>query len=50
MHQAGMQVPVTNGDIAIFDAVYADIGDSQSIERSVSTFSSHMGRVFNILG
>ncbi|MQF64494.1 hypothetical protein FIM03_04310, partial [SAR202 cluster bacterium AD-802-L14_MRT_200m] len=49
MHQAGMQVPVTNGDIAIFDAVYADIGDSQSIERSVSTFSSHMGRVVNIL-
>ena len=50
MHQTGMQVPITNGDIAIFDAVYADIGDSQSIERSVSTFSSHMGRVVNILG
>ena len=49
MHQSGMQVPVTDGEMAIFDAVYADIGDSQSIERSVSTFSSHMGRVIEIL-
>jgi len=49
MHQSGMQVPVSDGEIAIFDAVYADIGDSQSIERSVSTFSSHMGRVIEIL-
>ena len=49
MHQSGMQVPVSDGEMAIFDAVYADIGDSQSIERSVSTFSSHMGRVIEIL-
>ncbi|MBT7078994.1 MAG: endonuclease MutS2 [Chloroflexi bacterium] len=49
MHQSGMQVPVSDGELAIFDAVYADIGDSQSIERSVSTFSSHMGRVIEIL-
>ena len=49
MHQSGMQVPVSDGEMAIFDAVYADIGDSQSIERSVSTFSSHMGRVIDIL-
>jgi DNA mismatch repair protein MutS2 len=49
MHQSGMQVPVADGEMAIFDAVYADIGDSQSIERSVSTFSSHMGRVIEIL-
>lgn len=49
MHQSGLQVPVGDGEIAIFDAVYADIGDSQSIERSVSTFSSHMGRVVEIL-
>jgi DNA mismatch repair protein MutS2 len=49
MHQSGMQLPVSDGEMAIFDAVYADIGDSQSIERSVSTFSSHMGRVIEIL-
>jgi len=49
MHQSGMQVPVGDGEIAIFDGVYADIGDSQSIEQSVSTFSSHMGRVIEIL-
>lgn len=49
MHQSGLQLPVTDGEMAIFDAVYADIGDSQSIERSVSTFSSHMGRVIEIL-
>ena len=49
MHQSGMQLPLEDGSIAIFDAVYADIGDAQSIERSVSTFSSHMGRVIEIL-
>lgn len=49
MHQSGMQLPVEDGAIAVFDAVYADIGDAQSIERSVSTFSSHMGRVIEIL-
>ncbi|MBC8453149.1 MAG: Smr/MutS family protein, partial [Chloroflexi bacterium] len=49
MHQSGMQLPISDGEMAIFDAVYADIGDSQSIERSVSTFSSHMGRVIEIL-
>ncbi len=49
MHQSGLQLPVVDGEMAIFDAVYADIGDSQSIERSVSTFSSHMGRVIEIL-
>jgi DNA mismatch repair protein MutS2 len=49
MHQSGLQVPVTDGEMAIFDAVYADIGDAQSIEMSVSTFSSHMGRVIEIL-
>ena len=49
MHQSGLQLPVADGEMAIFDAVYADIGDSQSIERSVSTFSSHMGRVIEIL-
>ena len=50
MHQCGMQIP---GDplteISVFNGVYADIGDAQSIERSVSTFSSHLGAVVDVL-
>ena len=50
MHQCGMQLPAFTGTaLAIFDGVYADIGDAQSIERSVSTFSSHMGNVVRIV-
>ncbi len=50
MHQSGMHLPVSDGtQLSVFEAVYADIGDAQSIERSVSTFSSHMGRVIDIL-
>ena len=50
MHQSGMQVPCDPiTEISVFDGVYVDIGDAQSIERSVSTFSSHMGAVVDIL-
>lgn len=49
MHQSGMHLPIQDGELAIFDSIFADIGDNQSIERSVSTFSSHMGRVIKIL-
>ena len=50
MHQSGMQLPVADGTVlSVFSAVFADIGDAQSIDRSVSTFSSHMGRVIDIL-
>ncbi len=50
MHQCGMHLPVSDGtQLSVFEAVYADIGDAQSIERSVSTFSSHMGNVIDII-
>ena len=51
MHQAGLQVPAEpTTQLPIVDGVYADIGDQQSIERSVSTFSSHVSTISHILG
>ena len=50
MHQAGLQIPASDGSaLPTFDGVYADVGDQQSIEQSVSTFSSHMRSVIDIL-
>ena len=51
MHQSGLQVSAEEGSsVPVYDGIYADVGDRQSIERSVSTFSSHMRNVIDILG
>lgn len=50
MALTGMHVPASRATVPLYDNIFADIGDEQSLQQSLSTFSSHVSRIIRILG